>query len=347
MAAHVSQVSACGNPPPAPPKLRIDTVAFCTSGEVLLYFDDYKTHGSTTNDTCACGLVMPSGVTDVVDVVVLDSVGDTLPQFNFQKNSNTASGFNSSHAATWSGFASSISASVPAFKSITFCFRVKVTTCAFATIYTWYNTLDISIGTAGADANGVPNHHIKLYEAGAISSLPVELTHFSLQSYGSSNKLMWTTASEENNDHFVIEHSTNGVQFVPVARVDGYGNTSSERHYEYVHNSTSTHNYYRLKQVDHDGSYGYSKVISSHTEKDILDIALFPNPSSGQVTVSIPGNEDQITLQLIDSRGKIQLSRTLQAGESSFQVTEVLKPGLYAIRIETPQQVRQKPLVIQ
>jgi hypothetical protein len=81
-------------------------------------------------------------------------------------------------------------------------------------------------------------------------------------------RLSWTTASEENNAHFTVERSTEGVVFEEVLRVDGAGTSMTERHYEATDEEPRPGvSYYRLRQTDWDGQQSVSDVVVVHFQK--------------------------------------------------------------------------------
>lgn len=93
------------------------------------------------------------------------------------------------------------------------------------------------------------------------SIIPVELTSFTANVVGSSVVLSWTTATEVNNQGFEIERSADGVSFNSIGFVPGFGTTTEPKSYSYTDQSVSSGNYYyRLKQIDFDGSFSYSYV---------------------------------------------------------------------------------------
>ncbi|MCG8309158.1 MAG: T9SS type A sorting domain-containing protein, partial [Cytophagales bacterium] len=117
--------------------------------------------------------------------------------------------------------------------------------------------------------------------------LPVELVSFTGKEQNGIVKLTWETASELNNDYFVIEHSTDGSNFVEVGKEEGAGTTQEKQTYFFLHRRpVYPNNYYRLKQVDFDGAYEYSDIIVVRLNKVLnevkeLDFVLYPNPTSG------------------------------------------------------------------
>jgi hypothetical protein len=139
-------------------------------------------------------------------------------------------------------------------------------------------------------ATGLSFQYISLFD---YSVIPVELTSFSANVAGSSIVLNWLTATEFNNSGFQVERSVDNKSFTQVAFVPGYGTTTEPKSYSYTDNSVvSGVYYYRLKQIDLDGSYAYSDVV----EADIglpLEFALdqnYPNPfnPSTSIQFSIP-----------------------------------------------------------
>lgn len=97
----------------------------------------------------------------------------------------------------------------------------------------------------------------------AISSLPVELVSFQGMNENRENTLWWSTITETDNDYFILERTQNGDNWEFVANLDGAGTTTEKQYYTYKDNTYSEGvNYYRLTQIDFDGSREHSNVIS-------------------------------------------------------------------------------------
>jgi hypothetical protein len=99
--------------------------------------------------------------------------------------------------------------------------------------------------------------------------LPVKWISQSVKTANQLNIIEWTTASEINNDRFEIEKSENAIQWFTIGSVKGKGNSNQHNHYSFkdINNKNLT-SYYRIKQVDFDGKFDYSKVFS--TQKAIV-----------------------------------------------------------------------------
>ena len=115
---------------------------------------------------------------------------------------------------------------------------------------------------------------LSIYESEPVN-LPIELIYFRVINEGDANKLIWSTASENNNDYFTIEKTVDGKDFQIVSNIDGAGNSSNIINYQYV-DRTFEHiiNYYRLKQTDFDGKYDYSDIISIDNRESDRSISL-------------------------------------------------------------------------
>jgi hypothetical protein len=109
--------------------------------------------------------------------------------------------------------------------------------------------------------------------------LPVKLSSINAVSETDQNILTFTTASEVNNVGFDIERSSDGIEFQKIGWVDGHGSTTEEKHYIF-HDKKPLFgmNYYRLKQIDYDGRFEYSHIVSIEHKSD--GIYLYPNPAT-------------------------------------------------------------------
>jgi hypothetical protein len=165
--------------------------------------------------------------------------------------------------------------------------------------------------------------------------LPVELTRFEAVAHPDAVRLIWSTASETQNDHFVVERSVEGQPFGELGRVQGAGNSIQPHEYAFTDEKPGLgKNYYRLKQVDFNGKFEYSQVRVAEFRVNKHALSIYPNPhSGGSVQVLLASPEDEsLELILFDMRGA-ELKRethNVAAGLAriSFE-TEQLPPGTY------------------
>ncbi|GAA4347910.1 hypothetical protein GCM10023185_03300 [Hymenobacter saemangeumensis] len=170
--------------------------------------------------------------------------------------------------------------------------------------------------------------------------LPVELAVFTAQAVNTVDaKLQWTTASERNNDRFEVERSGNGRDFVKVASVQGQGNTSRPSDYTHtdagIGRQVSGLVYYRLKQVDLDGSFSYSPVRTvSFTKAVVPAISLYPNPATSETKLDLsqlPAGSYQV--RVLDATGRVILGLQLEAGlQHGLDLTKVAS-GTYTLLV--------------
>ncbi|RZK36928.1 MAG: T9SS type A sorting domain-containing protein [Hymenobacter sp.] len=139
-------------------------------------------------------------------------------------------------------------------------------------------------GTTVAD-NGYSLYEFQVN--GMITPLPVTLTSFSAAPQGAGVAVSWATASEQHNAGFEVQRSANGVDFATLGAVAGMGTTSSTHAYRYVDaEPLRTTAYYRLRQLDTDGTVAYSPVVAVLAATSQADFGIYPNPTAGQATAT-------------------------------------------------------------
>jgi len=149
----------------------------------------------------------------------------------------------------------------------------------------------------------------KLNESAGISLLPVELTSFAGKYQQKNIHLSWSTATEVSNLGFDIERSTDKTKWQKIGFVNGHGNSNSPKNYSFVDISVVENNYfYRLKQIDTDGKFEYSKVIEISKAGNIESCVLnqnYPNPFNPTTKISFSVKEgNKAKLIIYDVLGK-------------------------------------------
>ncbi|MBO2010800.1 T9SS type A sorting domain-containing protein [Hymenobacter negativus] len=175
--------------------------------------------------------------------------------------------------------------------------------------------------------------------------LPVELTAFTARREGVNARLDWNTASEKSNDYFDVERSRDGLEFEPAGRVAGQGSSTVAHDYSFLDPKVAQYGvptlYYRLRQVDKEGTVSYSTVRTVAVESaSALLVSAWPNPSAGagpHIRVEQPG-ENALTATLTDATGR-QLAvyhTTSRLSEGLFATeTAALASGVYLLRVTT------------
>ncbi|QKG53067.1 hypothetical protein [Hymenobacter sp. BRD67] len=143
---------------------------------------------------------------------------------------------------------------------------------------------DLYVGGSFATAGGLVANNVAYYGA-APTPLPVELTAFTATAEGNTAvALAWATASEQNTLAFEVERSQDGKTFAHVSTVAAAGSSSTSRRYELLDTNPLARQsvlYYRLKQLDVDGTYSYSPVRTVALAGASAGLSLYPNPAPG------------------------------------------------------------------
>ncbi len=174
---------------------------------------------------------------------------------------------------------------------------------------------------------------------------PIELAGFEALDQGCSTLLKWETLTETNNEYFSIEKSLDGIRWTSIGVVKGGGTTSDVRSYSFVDESISAYsNYYRLQQVDYDGSFSNSKALnvrsSCYDENIIIGITeLFPNPILNDDRVQIKFYTDKTeraNIYITDELGRLVKEIPINVSEGlnnlSFEAKS-LAAGLYFVQV--------------
>lgn len=161
---------------------------------------------------------------------------------------------------------------------------------------------------------------------------PVEFTAFTAESNRNGVVLRWATATEQNNHIFIVEKK-NGNGFYEIGSVKGAGTSTKPESYSFTDNSPLPGAFYRIKQIDFNGSFGYSKEIESPKEF-IYDFALdqnYPNPfNPGTVIKFRLPLSGLTTLEVYNSTGErvaTVLNQELEAGEHQIKFDAFNLPG--------------------
>ncbi len=173
--------------------------------------------------------------------------------------------------------------------------------------------------------------------------LPVKYAFFKGSISEGDAILNWATALEINNSHFVIERSTDGIFYTAIGKVMGMGNASKLSNYQFEDSKAFGLGYatlyYRLRQVDNDGTENLSNVvILSIEEENILVKGIMPNPFAAELVINLQMKEDiALNFELIDINGKTMFNKQmgLEAGQHQIYLDEAgqLPGGIYFLKL--------------
>lgn len=185
--------------------------------------------------------------------------------------------------------------------------------------------------------------------------LPVNLAGFGGDRNGERIQLRWLTLSEKNNDRFEIERSDDGRRFEWRNEVKGKGNSNAIHHYTTVdEDNDSPILYYRLRQVDYDGSFSFSNIIAlpKRNTKSAFHVTIFPNPSDGSFQViKAEGVSGDMVMSISDISGRVLYLHTWQNDGSGIMVDLLrdrfsLTAGCYLVNFITDTQNSSIKLII-
>ncbi len=188
---------------------------------------------------------------------------------------------------------------------------------------------DVAVSTAGA--------------------LPVELVRFEGNATDDDRiTLEWVTASEDNNDYFEVQHSTDGKNFLPLTKISGQGTTQNTQYYRFDHlHPVRGNNYYRLLQVDFDGGFELFDPILVKT-RSIIDFDIYPSHAYEAVTFESPVLADEnMPVNVVHTSGKLMLQEVLQKNSYKLNLDIAALPaGTYYVHfVNEDREFVSKPFV--
>ena len=192
-----------------------------------------------------------------------------------------------------------------------------------------------------------------------LSDVPVELLSLNGKVFNKTVNLKWSTATELNNKGFEIQRKTSDpnkkdLSWYPIGFVNGNGTTTDQKTYSFIDKSVSSGKYlYRLKQIDFDGTFTYSKEIEiNFTEPLTFNLSQnYPNPFNPTTTIkyTLPENSS-VKLTLINSLGEKVMDLVngkVNAGNHEVKLNgSNLASGIYFYRLQTEKYTATKKLIL-
>ena len=195
-------------------------------------------------------------------------------------------------------------------------------------------TLNTSLNTLRSSAESSRSEYVIALSSGA---LPIELISFDLKNLkNNAIQLFWSTSSEINNKQFEIQRSDNTINWETIGVVESEGNSSLLTQYDFIdYSPLNNTSYYRLKQIDFDGQFTYSKIesISLFGKNNI--ISLYPNPTSNNITFENDINIEVNEISIYNTLGQNITSR-IEINQVSRKIVKLnvsnLENGLYFLK---------------
>ena len=183
--------------------------------------------------------------------------------------------------------------------------------------------------------------------------LPVELLRFSTSVKSDLVTLNWATASEENNAGFEVQRSTDGKTFQTLTFVEGQGTTHEQQEYNFDDKDLRSEQlyYYRLKQIDYDGQFEYSEIITAQLAGNTIKGTFAPNPTAnGQTVLNYSAVDNgQLGLEVYDAAGKQMTQQTHQVlrGDNRLSLNlSDLGTGMFFVKMQQNGQSTYQKLIL-
>ncbi len=186
--------------------------------------------------------------------------------------------------------------------------------------------------------------------------LPVELLSFDATLEDGQVLLEWKTASEINNDFFEIQRSENGNDWTVIGEIDGNGTSNEIISYSFIdEDPIFGKSFYRLKQVDFDGQFEYSNVVSIDNVfvGNRMQVNLFPNPTSANninLRLTTANKKNKINIRMVGSMGDIYYSESFEPTafdkDMNIRIGKTMTGGIYILIIEQAGKVFKKKVII-
>jgi hypothetical protein len=162
--------------------------------------------------------------------------------------------------------------------------------------------------------------------------LPVNWLSFTANMQQQNVLLQWSTANEENNREFEIQHSVNASDWTTIGIQKGQDNISTVANYSYLHTTPAPgKNYYRIKQTDFNHQFSYSKTVSVSALSANKSLSLISNPVVGGQLKFRLNTSGSLPVSLYTAEGKLIRTQMLQTGTHQFDLSGFTK-GIYLLQ---------------
>ena len=173
-------------------------------------------------------------------------------------------------------------------------------------------------------------------KSSALNPLPIELIEFTATCNNEGVEVNWTTSNEHNNAYFLIERSTDALNWEEVQRVYSQGEVGNMKHYDLLDDFFSEETvYYRLSQIDKDLRTTVYPIIQSNCKKTTIDFSIYPNPANDKINLAVYTSKSSVQgiLNIVDVTGRLRLEKSIQLkkGRNTFFIPFELSQGIYFV----------------
>jgi len=170
--------------------------------------------------------------------------------------------------------------------------------------------------------------------------LPIELVDMRATAVGEEVLVEWTTVTERGSASYIVERSSDNISFSPIGQMDAAGESRERINYDLVDRTPYAGlNYYRVKQLDLDGSFEYSPVVTAMILHSENAIRVVPNPATDRIQILSPKHvTGTAVVEVLDLTGRIVLKRKMNILDDGLLMMEIgeLVQGTYLVRLSLP-----------
>ncbi len=187
-------------------------------------------------------------------------------------------------------------------------------------------------------------------------SLPTKLISFTAMFNNGQADLKWTTATENNLSHFVVEKSIDGKNFSNEAIEFAFGNSTERKNYSFTDNTFSSQTaiiYYRIRSVDHDGKSDLSETRMIRIGKQnggSISVLTYPNPVKTELRITIPASWQgkKLNYEVFGNNGQTVIkNEVVSSNQTETMNVSKLAPGFYLIKISCNNEIAEQKMIKQ
>jgi hypothetical protein len=214
---------------------------------------------------------------------------------------------------------------------------------------TSFHEIPIITGTINGTFSTVnlPSGYVLIYNSNNVtarflSPLPVTFLNIDVIKNGSGSKILWKVSEEKNVLRYEIEKSPDGNKFTVLGSV----NAASTQDYSFNDGNPHYRNFYRIKSIDQDGSFSYSRIVLFSNGKGAIVFKAYPNPFHNDLVIEHPtsSGKDQITVSSIDGKTMQIIKPALRSQQTKMNLSQ-LPLGMYWVKFESNGEVNMTKIV--
>ncbi|MFP5041367.1 T9SS type A sorting domain-containing protein [Parasediminibacterium sp. JCM 36343] len=194
--------------------------------------------------------------------------------------------------------------------------------------------------------NAMGNTYWAYYQT---NPLPLKLISFSAKQSNNVVTLQWQTANEVNTQSFTIERSSDGKTFTTIGTVPANGSGNSTYSFTDITPLQGMENFYRLKMIDKDGSFTYSKIVEVQLSINNYQLSITPNPAKGNAVLHFKQTVSLASIAVYNSVGQRVLAKEIDGSTYSSYTLPIhqLSAGTYTVTVHTKEADYNSKLVVE